>query len=159
MVIFWPRFMTFANPCFYMDGNPCKILKFCATPRALYHPVRLSRRIRWMSRCRPLRLEFLPRYALSISGRHATVGHHDRDALGPDLAKCLWHGERWASRCRSSPDLQHARHPRLIHVLVPPIRCRLEYRHLLAPQRGLPAILILEINWYRAVVGVQDPGS
>src|SRR6266404_5159830 len=32
----------------------------------------------------------------------------------------------------------YLRHPRLIHVLIPPVRCRLEYRHLLAPQRGLP---------------------
>jgi hypothetical protein len=42
-----------------------------------------SRR-RWL-----LCLEFLPREALSVSGRHATVYHYDRDALGLGLAHIL----------------------------------------------------------------------
>ena len=43
--------------------------------------------------------ESLPCQALGVCGRHATVCHHDRHPLGPALAECLRHGERWASRC------------------------------------------------------------
>ena len=41
--------------------------------------------------------ESLPCQALGVCGRHATVCHHDRHPLGPALAECLRHGERWAS--------------------------------------------------------------
>ena len=47
--------------------------------------------------------ESLPCQALGVCGRHATVCHHDRHPLGPALAECLRHGERWASRCEAQP--------------------------------------------------------
>src|SRR5262249_16800067 len=84
-------------------------------------------------------LERLPRQALGVRGREATVDDHNRDALRPGFALRLRHREgRFPRRCcRPRTHRQYPRHPGVADVLAPPIRCRWEHRHLLPPERGL----------------------
>lgn len=72
--------------------------------------------------------------------RPAAVCPHDRHPLGLRLPELLWHREpRYNSRfrCGSAADVQHARPPGLVDILIAPIRRCLQPRHALPPQRRL----------------------
>lgn len=78
----------------------------------------------------------------SVDGHRAcqtALAFHDGRALGPGVTEVL--GPRARLRpshsCCPTPEGQRACHPRLIHILIAPIRRGLKHRHPLAAQPRL----------------------
>src|SRR5712691_1255089 len=89
---------------------------------------------------RPLGLEVRPRQALSVRARQVALIYHDGGAFLPQLLEVFRHLQILGAliRClRPLPNGQHPRHPRLVHVLIPPVHLWRQHRHALAPQRRL----------------------